>query len=282
MNQRIFLTFFSRELYCLFAIIIPFILFPVKNSSAQPFFNNQEKIEVMILGTMHFGNPGQDVINFQFPDVLQPEYQAQIEEVTENLSRFQPTKIALEARPDYKPELDSMYASYKRGTHSLTRNERQQLGFRLAKQFDHSQVYSIDHGGKFPFQAVLEFAEQHQPDFIKEFQEIRQYVEKTGGELVQNSTISEILRENNSADNLALQRHFYALTAAVGNDTTFVGTNLVTKWHERNIKIFASLSQIAEPGDRIIVIFGSGHAPLLRYFVESHQQMKLINPLDYL
>lgn len=236
----------------------------------------------MILGTMHFGNPGQDVINFQFPDVLQPEYQAQIEEVTENISRFQPTKIALEVRPDYKPELDSMYAAYKNGTHSLTRNERQQLGFRLAKQFNHPQVYSIDHGGEFPFQAVLEFAEQHQPDFIKEFQEIRQYVEKTRNELMQNSTISEILRENNSAEDIALQRHFYALIAAVGNDTTFVGSNLVTKWHERNIKIFASLSQVAEPGDRIIVIFGSGHAPLLRYFVESDLRMELVDPLGYL
>lgn len=244
--------------------------------------DNQEEIEVMILGTSHFGNPGQDVINFQFPDVLEPEYQAQIEQVTENLSRFQPTKIALEARPDYKSALDSMYAAYKNGTHSLTRNERQQLGFRLAKQFEHPHIYSIDHGGEFSFQAVLEFAEQHQPGFIEKFQEIREYVETTHNELIQNSTISEILHENNSTEELTLQRHFYALTAAVGNDTTFVGADLVSRWHERNIKIFSSLSQISEPGDRIIVIFGSGHAPLLRYFVESDLQMKLIEPNDYL
>ena len=282
MNHRIFLTFCSQKIFYLFASILAFTLLTAHHTYAQPFLDNQEKIEVMILGTMHFGNPGQDVINFQFPDVLQPEYQAQIESVTENLGRFQPTKIALEARPNYKPALDSMYAAYLNGTHSLTRNERQQLGFRLAKQFGHQQVYSIDHDGEFPFQAVLEFAEDHQPGFIEEFQEIREYVETTRNELIQHSTISEILRENNSAEDGALQRHFYAMTAAVGNDTTFVGTNLVTKWHERNIKIFATLSQIAEPGDRIIVIFGSGHAPLLRYFVESDLRMELVNPLDYL
>jgi hypothetical protein len=264
------------------AILLSSTLLSVEPSFAQVPVDNQEEIEVMILGTSHFGNPGQDVINFQFPDVLEPEYQAQIEEVTENLSRFQPTKIALEARPDYKPALDSMYAAYKNGTHSLTRNERQQLGFRLAKQFEHPHVYSIDHGGEFPFQAVLEFAEQHQPGFIEKFQEIREYVETTRNELIQNSTISEILHENNSTEELILQQHLYALTAAVGNDTTFVGADLVSRWHERNIKIFSSLSQIAEPGDRIIVIFGSGHAPLLRYFVKSDLQMKLIEPNDYL
>jgi hypothetical protein len=264
------------------AILLSSTLLSVESSFAQVPVDNQEEIEVMILGTSHFGNPGQDVINFQFPDVLEPEYQAQIEEVTENLSRFQPTKIALEARPDYKSALDSMYAAYKNGTHSLTRNERQQLGFRLAKQFDHPHVYSIDHGGEFPFQAVLEFAEQHQPGFIEKFQEIREYVETTRNELIQNSTISEILHENNSTEELILQQHLYALTAAVGNDTTFVGADLVSRWHERNIKIFSSLSQISEPGDRIIVIFGSGHAPLLRYFVESDLQMKLIEPNDYL
>ena len=55
-----------------------------------------------------------------------------------------------------------------------------------------------------------------------------------------------------------------------------------SKWHKRNIRIFANLARIAEPGDRIIVIFGSGHSPLLRYFVESHAQMKLVEPNDYL
>lgn len=278
-------TIFKRRTTFFIAIITSIItvsFFSVKKTYAQFPMDDQESIEVMILGTMHFGNPEQDVINFQFPDVLQPEYQAQIEEVTESLYRFEPTKIALEARPDYKPELDSMYAAYLNGTHSLTRNERQQLGFRLAKQFDHSQVYSIDHGGEFPFYAVLDFAETHQPDFIDQFQELIQYVEKTNGEIVQNSTIPEILRHENSIENLSLQRHFYALTASVGNDSTFVGADLVTKWHERNIRIFSKLSRIAEPGDRIIVIFGSGHAPLLRYFVESDLRMKLVDPLDYL
>lgn len=262
--------------------LITALLLFVQPLSAQIPVDHLEEIEVMILGTSHFGNPGQDVINFEFPDVLHPKYQDQIDDVIESLSEFQPTKVAIEARPDYKPKVDSMYSAYLNGSHSLSRNERQQLGFRLAGNFNHNQVYSIDHGGDFPFQAVLDFAKEHQPEFMEQFQKISSYVENRNQKLVNSSSIPEILRKKNSPEYLAVQRHFYAFTASVGNDTTFVGAELVGEWHERNIKIFSSLSQIAEPGDRIIVIFGSGHAPLLRYFVESDLQMKLVEPNDYL
>lgn len=271
-----------KGIVLLSVILLSSTLLSVETSLAQVPVDHQEEIEVMILGTSHFGNPGQDVINIEFPDVLEPKYQDQINEVIESLSEFQPTKIALEAKPDYKPEIDSMYSAYVINNHSLSRNERQQLGFKLAGKMNHEQVYSIDHDGDFPFQAVLDFAKEHQPEFVERLEELSKYVENRNQELVSSNTIPEILRKKNSPEYLAVQRHFYAETASVGNDTTFVGADLVSEWHERNIKIFSSLSQIAESGDRIIVIFGSGHAPLLRYFVESDLQMKLVEPNDYL
>ncbi len=282
MNLYRLISDFLKGLFFLSVILLFSNLLARQSTLAQVPVDHQEEIEVMILGTSHFGNPGQDVINIKFPDVLQPKYQDQINKVIKNLSEFQPTKIALEATPDYKAKIDSMYNAYLEGTHSLSRNERQQLGFRLAGEFNHEQVYSIDHDGEFPFQSVLDFAKEHQPEFVEQFQKLSKYVENRNQSLVSNSTIREILQKKNSPEYLAVQRHFYAETASVGNDKTFVGAKLVSEWHERNIKIFSSLSQIAEPGDRIIVIFGSGHAPLLRYFVESDLQMKLVEPNDYL
>lgn len=270
------------QVFFVSTILLSTTLLPLKIITAQVPVYHQEEIEVMILGTTHFGNPGQDVINIEFPDVLQPKYQIQIDKVIEDLSEFQPTKIALEARLEYKAKVDSMYNTYITGEHSLSRNERQQLGFKLAGKMNHDQVYSIDHDGEFPFKAVVDFAKEHQTEFVEQFEKLSKYVENRNQELVSSNTIPEILRKKNSPEYLEVQRHFYAETASVGNDTTFVGADLVNKWHERNIKIFSSLSQIAEPGDRIIVIFGSGHAPLLRYFVESDLQMKLVEPNDYL
>lgn len=271
-----------KGIFLFSVILILSTIVSVETIHAQVPIDNQQEIEVMILGTSHFGNPGQDVINIEFPDVLQPEYQGQIDKVIENLSDFQPTKIAIEAQPDYKPKIDSMFSAYIAGNHSLSRNERQQLGFKLAGEMNHNQIYSIDHDGNFPFQAVLDFAKEHQPEFIQQYEKLSKFVKNRNQELVSSNTISEILRKKNSPEYIAVQRHFYAEAASVGNDTTFVGANLVSEWHERNIKIFSSLSQIAKPGDRIIVIFGSGHAPLLRYFVESDLQMELVEPNDYL
>ncbi|MDZ7690172.1 MAG: DUF5694 domain-containing protein [Balneolaceae bacterium] len=107
-------------------------------------------------------------------------------------------------------------------------------------------------------------------------------IKRSHDSLYSNSTIREILRSNNQEEYLGRQRNYYAQTAAVGADTTWVGSNLVTEWHRRNIRIFGHLAKITNPDDRVIVIFGSGHAPLLRYFVESSQDMELIDPLDYL
>lgn len=241
-----------------------------------------EKAEVMILGTSHFGNPGQDVINTTFPDVKQPRYQRQILAVVDSLLAFRPTKVALEARPDYRAALDSMYRAWREDTHELTRNERQQLGFRIAGEREHDRLYGIDYEGEFPFKKVVAYAKQHEPDFLRYFEKVRDRIESVDDTLYANATIREILRYKNSSENLAWQRDYYARTASVGDDSSWVGVDLVTEWHRRNIQIFAKLARITEPGDRVIVIFGSGHAPLLRYFVESSRRMELVDPLDYL
>ncbi|MDZ7690173.1 MAG: DUF5694 domain-containing protein [Balneolaceae bacterium] len=132
-----------------------------------------EKAEVMILGTSHFDNPGQDVINVTFPDVLKPKYQRQIARVIDSLSTFEPTKVAIEARESFEADVDSMYQRYRKGNHELTRNERQQLGFRLGKRFNHSQLYAIDHDGKFPFREVLAYAKKHNTEFVEYFKKTR-------------------------------------------------------------------------------------------------------------
>jgi hypothetical protein len=53
-------------------------------------------IEVMVLSTYHFDNPGKDVNNIKADDVLTPRRQQELEALTAELARFRPTKVAIE------------------------------------------------------------------------------------------------------------------------------------------------------------------------------------------
>src|SRR5205814_2757867 len=57
-------------------------------------------IQVMVLGTYHFGNPGQDMHNMKVDSVLTPAKQAELGDVASRLAKFNPSKIAVEALSD--------------------------------------------------------------------------------------------------------------------------------------------------------------------------------------
>ena len=50
----------------------------------------------------------------------------------------------------------------------------------------------------------------------------------------------------------------------------------------RNALIFAKLMQVAQPGDRIVLIFGAGHAYWLRHFASTTPGYMLVEPNGYL
>jgi hypothetical protein len=70
--------------------------------------------------------------------------------------------------------------------------------------------------------------------------------------------------------------------ATVGAGDSYIGARAVAQWYDRNLRIFANLATIAHPGDRIVLIIGQGHTPILRELVRSHPGMRLVEPLEYL
>lgn len=59
------------------------------------------------------------------------------------------------------------------------------------------------------------------------------------------------------------------------------GADLNAAWYRRNLKIFAKLTQIAKPGDRMLVVFGAGHSFWLRHFVQNTPGFELVEPNHY-
>jgi hypothetical protein len=251
---------------------------PLKAQTAPPV----EPAQVLLLGVYHFANPGLDVVKVEVADVLSPTRQDEILSVVAALACFRPSKVAVEALPSSATRLDSLYEAYRLGQHELSPNETEQLGFRLAAMHEHSRVYPVDYRTDFPFGALLEYAEVHDPDFLIFLEEDRKRMTAEDNRQQRENTVAEILNQSNDPEELALSHGIYMRFARVGAGDTYVGADLLSKWYERNIHIFTNIQRLARSGDRILVVMGSGHAPILRELITSDPDMVLVDPLHYL
>lgn len=245
-----------------------------------------EKIPVMLLGTYHFSNPGADAFNLKADDVLAPKRQAEIEEVVKKLASFRPTKICIE-----QPFGDSVtlarYQQYRLGALELRRNEEEQIGFRLANLLGHENIYPIDVRMGLDFDALGTVVQANPAKHAPRMAEL----EKLGNQAVaimdkwlKEGTVSQMLYKMNDRAYLDLSYQLYLqvfLPMAEGNN--FAGPDLVADWNHRNLRIFSNLHQInCQPGDRVLVIFGQGHVPLLERIAKDSPYFEWVDVLPYL
>ena len=240
--------------------------------------------EIMILGSFHFDNPGQDLVNVETDDVLAPKRQVEIQSVVDALARFRPTKIAVELTPENEAEFNKSYAAWRRAERELTRNERQQLGMRLAKALDHDKLYAIDVPVDMDFNgAFAAGAQAGQAELLKrlsaEMEAIRAIATRMQGPDV---TIEESLRQHNG-QLFDEGNWFYLLMTELGSGDSPAGAEMVAQWYRRNLLIFANILRLIESDEeRVLVIYGSGHRAHLREFVDQHPDLSDVSPLDYL
>ena len=244
--------------------------------------DSANKAQVMFLGMYHFENPKLDYAKNEVADVMSLQKQQEIAAVVAQLARFKPTKIMLEAVPARSAEINDQYAQYLKGAFQLSANEIHQLGFRVAKQVGLQTLHPIDHRIGMDLEAVINFAKQDDPEFLQRFNgTINSFVELMN-RMQKEKTIPEILAFMNQPEILTAAQQLYVDTAGVGKDDNYIGADVVTQWYKRNLRIYANLARVAKPGDKILVIFGQGHVPILQQLVRESGSMKLVNPLDYL
>lgn len=243
-----------------------------------------EPVQVMVLGSYHFGNPGLDLNNVKVDDVLQPARQAQVREVVDALAAFKPTRIAVEADADALPQhaLPS-YRAYLAGQGQDKRNEINQIGFRLARQLGHAEVYGIDVDGDFPFEPVQAFAKSSGD--AADFQRSQDAVAARTREFEaaqQHATVGQLLRRLNEPQSIREDHGWYVTALRQGQGAEQPGVALVSSWYARNLGICARLAQLARPGDRLLVLYGAGHSYLLRHCVDATPGWQLVEANAYL
>ena len=235
-----------------------------------------QRAEILVLGTYHMANPGRDVFNMSADDVLAPKRQAEIAELLEVLKRFKPTKIAIESTV-YEDRRPKQYADYLAGKYTLTANEIEQVGFRLAKELGMKAIYPVDIDGEYPMQRVINFAKAKGQSQIMDrlMSDVGEMVKEQDAYL-KSHTILETLLLMNDDKTAAQDVGFYFREARLGEPGDYAGPDLLASWYQRNIRIFNNIAAIIEsPNERVLVIYGAGHLGWLRQDVENDPSMRL-------
>ena len=68
----------------------------------------------------------------------------------------------------------------------------------------------------------------------------------------------------------------------IAGDGSWAGPDMVANWYRRNFRIAANILAIAEDGDRLIVIYGAGHIPVLEHTLSLNPRFRMHDPLRYL
>ena len=238
------------------------------------------KTQVMLVGTYHFSNPGQDLNNVKAVDVLAPERQGEIAKVVAALAKFAPTQVGVEWPAQTVQE---RYPKYRDGKLPESSNEVVQLGFRLARERGLQTVQGLDVQGDFPFEAVMAWAEKNgrkgEIDAVmamgaKEVEHISSLQDKT--------SIGGVLRDMNSQTSIERNHSFYPPMLTMGSGDDQPGVKLLSAWNERNLAICARLLQQVKPGDRVVVFYGQGHIYLLQQCLREQKDVELVDPLKFL
>jgi hypothetical protein len=224
-------------------------------------------------------NPGLDAINIKADDVLVPKRQAEIEQLATQISEFRPTKVAVEIPFGRDSVSNSLYRRYLAGSYTLDHTEMQQLGFRVARTSRLPRIYGVDFDLDVNVAAVMVWALTHgQPDLASAAQSMSTRLLTEIDSMMKHATVGEIVRTLNSAR--ADSAHgVYMAALRVGADTSYPGATMTARWYERNLKIASNVLRLVESReDRVLVIIGAAHGPILREILGQVPGIQLVRP----
>ena len=248
-----------------------------------------QRPQLLIQGTAHLNNPGRDMANIVVDDVLTPKRQAEIMTLVSHLERFKPTQVALECAPEKQQMYDQRYQDYRAGRYTLNRDEREQIGMRLAAKLNLPRVDCVDYenGPPGPEDAYdfVAFAQTHEDakPIVEAMMSMGKRFASEETAFLQTHPLIEWYRRANEPAWLREGNQVYGqYIAHLGNTDAHPGANWVGGWHARNLIIVENLRHLAKPDDRIFALFGAGHAYLLHEFATESNAFNVVDTESYL
>ena len=105
-----------------------------------------------------------------------------------------------------------------------------------------------------------------------------------GDSMKAGMTLAAYLRFMNEPAQLRASHGQYLVgQIEVGGDGDYIGADMRTAWFNRNLRIYSNVQRaVSTPGDRLLLIIGAGHVPILRHLVESSPELALVEAGEYL
>jgi hypothetical protein len=241
--------------------------------------------KVLLVGSFHFDYPnldGHKTDSANFIDVLSASRQKEIDELNDVLGRFKPTKIYIESSNERFH--DSLYNQFVKGNYQAGRNEIYQVAYKLAKKLGHSKLYAVDAG------SFLYEQSKHIP-ILDSLNNVNLPVNSRRDDYWNNQykkmydTADSIEVKLSMLENFllmaqpaTLQRmHGHYLSSGF-NTKDNSGPDLLSMWwYNRNLRIFNNILQTKPSSDdRILVLFGNGHMPILQHCFYASPEFELV------
>ena len=246
------------------------------------------KPTLVILGTYHMGTPGNNVVNPKVADITTSERQKEIAELVEKLKNFKPTKIVLECdHPEADAKTQENYDGYLSGSYQLTKNETNQIGFRLAKESGHKKVYCVDWSDFWddPDINYTKYAAQDAEldSFLKGVnQKLKREVDAEAAKILP-LTITDQLIFMNQPERMEKDHKVYFDLMRIGRGKEYAGAGYFSWWYRRNLVILTNIIRLTDSmDDRILVVYGAGHNKLLNQLAKESDFYTVESPLKYL
>lgn len=250
--------------------------------SASSFFP-KEKTKILIVGTFHFDYPNLDANKIKDKDkidVLKEPKKSELTELIEYIKQFKPTKIAIEAFDDW--DATKKLKEYKKGKHHNKRDERYQIGFRIATELKLDKIYSVD--AKAFDKDLIKMDSVYFENYFKgyDFKSTDPFDKMTENWLdYENTIISSVSLLDYFKHMNSKESHQYDFGSYLIGDfklDEYRGADILSIWwYNRNLRIFRNIQRMTNnTSDRILVIFGNGHAAILRQLIESSPEYEFI------
>lgn len=239
--------------------------------------------EVLLFGVFHFHNPGRDVVRVDQVDVTTSDNQAYLQGLASRICSFRPTIILMEFDRSREPEIRRQLASYIAGTSELGANEIYQIGFRVAKTCDVERMHGIDETEVgWDAEPLFEYLEESAPDILATFNDSIAHMQESEAKAHRELSLRELLIRANDAEQDRMNKDLYLVTSAAGAGSSFEGADAAARWWHRNFRMYANIQRYASPGERVLVVAGSGHTAILRDLLQIDGRIRAIDIHEYL